>query len=62
VRLPLLRPLPATASKVGRGEASSAALRRVLVVDDNEDSALTMVMLLEVGGHKAKVAHDGLLR
>ncbi len=47
-------------SQAGTGEAGGAELRRVLVVDDNEDSAMTMVMLLEVGGHQATVAHDGL--
>jgi hypoxanthine phosphoribosyltransferase len=35
-------------SQAGTGEAGGAELRRVLVVDDNEDSAMTMVMLLEV--------------
>jgi PAS domain S-box-containing protein len=60
MRLPLLHQLPPAASKGGTGEAADAAVRRVLVVDDNEDSALTMVMLLEVAGHKAKVAHDGV--
>jgi CheY-like chemotaxis protein len=60
MRLPLLRQLPARASQAETGEAGGAELRRVLVVDDNEDSAMTMVMLLEVGGHQAKVAHDGV--
>jgi CheY-like chemotaxis protein len=34
--------------------------RRVLVADDNEDSAETMAMLLEALGHEVKIAHDGL--
>lgn len=32
---------------------------RVLVVDDNRDSAETMSMLLELEGHEVLVAHDG---
>jgi len=33
--------------------------RRVLVADDNEDSAETMAMLLEALGNEVRVAHDG---
>jgi CheY-like chemotaxis protein len=32
----------------------------VLVVDDNEDNAHSLALLLEVAGHVAQVAHDGL--
>ncbi len=32
---------------------------RVLVVDDNRDSAETMGMLLEIDGHEVFIAHDG---
>ena len=32
---------------------------RVLVVDDNRDSAETMAMLLELDGHETVLAHDG---
>jgi CheY-like chemotaxis protein len=31
----------------------------VLVVDDNEDSAVTLAMLLREDGHTVEVAHDG---
>jgi CheY-like chemotaxis protein len=34
--------------------------RRVLVVDDNEDLAFSYSWLLELLGHEAAVAHDGL--
>jgi CheY-like chemotaxis protein len=40
-------------------DASGPALR-ILVVDDNVDSALTMAALLEMQGHQARSAHDGL--
>lgn len=33
--------------------------RRVLVVDDNVDSANSIAMLLQHGGHDVQVAHDG---
>ena len=33
--------------------------RRVLVVDDNEDSALSLSLLLQARGHDVRVAHDG---
>jgi len=32
---------------------------RVLVVDDNRDAASSLVLLLEIAGHKASHAHDG---
>jgi len=33
--------------------------RRILVVDDNEDAAQTLGMLLELSGHEVHLAHDG---
>lgn len=33
--------------------------RRVLVVDDNVDSANSMALLLRLDGHDVRVAHDG---
>ena len=35
------------------------ALRRVLVVDDNTDSAETMAEMLKLWGHEVATAHDG---
>jgi CheY-like chemotaxis protein len=34
--------------------------RRVLVVDDNRDSAASMASMLELVGHEVRTAHDGL--
>ena len=35
------------------------SLRRVLVVDDNADSAETMAEMLKLWGHEVQTAHDG---
>lgn len=59
VRLPVLdearQPVPE--SPAG-GEATVG--RRILIVDDNEDGADSLAMLLELGGHQVHVARDGL--
>ena len=33
---------------------------RILVVEDNRDTAETMEMLLELLGHRVRIAHDGV--
>jgi PAS domain S-box-containing protein len=64
VRLPL-RTSEAEGLKDERGPDSSAALhplsagKRVLVVDDNVDTALTMARLLRAAGHATEAAYDG---
>jgi signal transduction histidine kinase len=68
VRLPLLSteefkmtvaptrdPLPASAAAA---PAEENALR-IMVVDDNQDSACSMTLLLELQGHQVNVAHSG---
>ena len=58
VSLPLLARAPAAP----RGPAStSQAVRgmRVLVVEDNEDAAEVLGMMLELAGHEVRVARDG---
>ena len=37
-----------------------AARRRVLIVDDSQDGAESLAMLLEFGGHTTYQAHDGV--
>jgi signal transduction histidine kinase/DNA-binding response OmpR family regulator len=39
--------------------AREAVPSRVLVVDDNTDAAATLAMLLRIGGHDVRLAHDG---
>ena len=62
VRLPLAagpiqRELPATLSG---GEKATTTPLRLLVVDDNRDSAKSLTMLLKISGHEVYVAYDGL--
>ncbi|SAK59995.1 PAS/PAC sensor hybrid histidine kinase [Caballeronia glebae] len=39
--------------------ASVVQSRRILVIDDNEDAALSLAMLLDSDGHDVHTAHDG---
>ena len=59
VRLPIAvdAPRPAPSSR-----AATAAVtgRRVLIVDDNEDGADSLAMMLRLAGHETETAHDGL--
>ncbi|HVH33735.1 MAG TPA: response regulator, partial [Tahibacter sp.] len=59
VRLPLLeRPLP-TSSVENDAPASVVERRRVLVVDDHEDTAESLSRLLQALGYEAHTANDG---
>jgi CheY-like chemotaxis protein/anti-sigma regulatory factor (Ser/Thr protein kinase) len=42
-----------------RPAKAAGAPRRILVVDDNRDSAASLAMLLRTDGHTIEVAHDG---
>jgi len=43
---------------VTAGEQRTPA-QRILVVDDNEDAAASLAMLLQIDGHETYAAHDG---
>jgi CheY-like chemotaxis protein len=43
-----------------RTAGAERAKRRILVVDDNVDSAQSLAMMLEIGGHTTHLAYDGL--
>jgi CheY-like chemotaxis protein len=61
VRLPVLtETLQAVQQATEAGKDRAAVARRILVVDDNADSAESLTMLLQVSGHETHTAHDGL--
>ena len=41
------------------GEPSTPRALSVLVVDDNQDSAETITLMVEMWGHEARTVHDG---
>jgi DNA-binding response OmpR family regulator len=43
-----------------KGNARCSSAYRILIVDDNEDSADSLSMLLELSGHDTRTAYDGL--
>jgi len=60
VRLPLKTPGARTAGTAPDASSSSSPVpRRILVVDDNRDAALSLSALLQMSGHEVRVAHDG---
>jgi signal transduction histidine kinase len=60
VRLPLTsNPRSPEVSGAAAATPASVTCRRVLVADDNRDSAETLAMLLRVDGHEVVIAHDG---
>jgi CheY-like chemotaxis protein len=49
-----------TADAVSTAVASPGPARRILVADDNVDSAESLAMLLRLQGHQVDVVHDGI--
>ncbi|HUG93426.1 MAG TPA: ATP-binding protein, partial [Planctomycetaceae bacterium] len=67
VRLPIVTetpepqpPTPAGGEPTAIGEPAAATSRRILVVDDNRDSAESLALLLNLSGHETQTAYDGL--
>jgi signal transduction histidine kinase/CheY-like chemotaxis protein len=60
IRLPLLAGLPTKPEEHSVAQLVSTITRRILVVDDNRDSAKSLAMLLKMSGHDVHTAHDGL--
>lgn len=62
VRLPLApEEAPAPGKPAAQAGRSWHAARRVLVVDDNRDSAESLAMLLRLMGHDVRTSYDGQL-
>lgn len=59
VRLPVLSE-PTAAARDGSGLAGESVQRRILIVDDNRDSADSLAMLLEITNNQTYLAHDGV--
>jgi PAS domain S-box-containing protein len=61
IRLPAAAKAPRQAAQTGPAANPPAPRKmcRVLVVDDNLDSADSLAMLLRIMGHDSKIAHDG---
>jgi two-component system CheB/CheR fusion protein len=61
VRLPALatQELPRPAAPVTASDVRPTAAYRILVVDDNVDSAESIGLLLELNAHHVRLAHDG---
>ncbi|HZU36375.1 MAG TPA: ATP-binding protein [Gemmataceae bacterium] len=60
VRLPLMDQETATPKQpCEQGWTPASSGRRLLVVDDNQDAADSLAVLLRLQGHEVEVAHDG---
>ena len=62
VKLPALgsHAEPLSAAPPDGAQAAAGPKRRILVVDDNRDSATSMAMLLKLLGNEVRTAHDGV--
>ena len=61
VRLPILSEAPTPAAPgPTAGKPTTPTARRILVVDDNRESATSLAMLLKLTGNATHTAHDGL--
>ncbi|MGN6546044.1 MAG: hybrid sensor histidine kinase/response regulator [Aureliella sp.] len=60
VRLPIIVQQPELPRAKNDLELSVPSQRRILVVDDNRDSANTLAMLLRMTGNETRTVHDGV--
>jgi CheY-like chemotaxis protein len=59
VRLPLARAPPSVPEPGAAPAPDQIPRQRILVVDDSEDTAESMQLLLQLDGHDVRTAHDG---
>ncbi len=61
VRLPVARPdTAASRERAARPDDARVGRCRVLVADDNQDSAESMAVILRMMGHEVRTVHDGI--
>jgi PAS domain S-box-containing protein len=60
VRLPIATSISLESAAPPRPEQIPTPTRKILVVDDNVDSAVSLATLLSVSGHDTLLAHDGV--
>ena len=56
--LPVL-PEAAPAAEKPAGSGDTSPRRRILIIEDNQDTAASLRLLLEIQGHEARLAHSG---
>lgn len=59
VRLPIPGGADSTQAGTTAGEPRATTGHRILIVDDNQDGAESLAMLLSFSGHETHVVHDG---
>ena len=60
VRLPLIEKREAPPPALATSEPTALPIQRILVVDDNQDAAMALSMLLKLSGNDTHVAFDGM--
>jgi PAS domain S-box-containing protein len=60
VRLPVLIGPPEASEPAPKAAPGPSPTRRILIVDDNRDSAESLAMLLNITGNETHMAHDGI--
>jgi PAS domain S-box-containing protein len=60
VRLPVVLSLVGRREEKGDDKATATSGRRILVVDDNRDAALSLAMILKSMGNDTQTAYDGM--
>lgn len=60
VYLPIINEPAVGSSPASDVTPKSSSQRRILIVDDNEDSADSLAMLLQITGNETYLAHDGV--
>jgi PAS domain S-box-containing protein len=60
VSLPIVVEKPELQARESVSNSEPAVRRRILIVDDNQDGAESLALLVQLGGHETLKAHDGV--